>query len=463
MLPEAFVNRIKSQDYIDEESLLDSLAANGPISIRTNDKKMKLLPADSERVPWCSNGFYLHERPAFALDPLFHAGCYYPQEASGMFIGTLFSQLAGGISNIRVLDLCGAPGGKSTHLSSLIDSDGLLVSNEVIRSRVMTLSSNLTRWGLSNVMVTQNDPADFSRLKGFFDIILIDAPCSGEGMFRERIAVREWTEENAFHCSRRQRRILMDAWPALKEGGKLIYSTCTFNPDENEKNIKWFTGKVDAESLTPDISGYKGIVEIVHDGIRGYGFFPGKIAGDGFFVSVLQKTGKQDPLVLRNRASDLFRVTNEEKRVVSDWTSFQVSNIMKPAGAIISSAAEIDDYKVLSSFLRIVKHGTIICNVKNRDLLPHHELAMSVRLKARSFPSVALNRGQALAYLKREKFTVDDPPQGWFLVTHEGINLGFMNNVGRRLNNYYPVEWRVRANDEPSAALPRWIRVQDGD
>ncbi len=219
MFPEKFKQRIFTQTYLDAEQLLNALGEPSPVSIRTNPSKWQMKPLDSEPVSWCKNGYYLPFRPAYTLDPLFHSGCYYPQEASSMFLEQAILQAGVSNENIRILDLCGAPGGKSTHLSELIGPTGFLVSNEVIRSRASVLAETITKFGLGNSLVTSNDPSKFGRMAGFFDIILVDAPCSGEGMFRNNTAVAEWSEENAFHCSERQKRILMDIWPGLKENG----------------------------------------------------------------------------------------------------------------------------------------------------------------------------------------------------------------------------------------------------
>jgi 16S rRNA C967 or C1407 C5-methylase (RsmB/RsmF family) len=257
LFPEEFVQRISSQKYINAEALLDALKEPSPVSIRINRAKWDKIPVDSDPVPWCENGWYLASRPSYTLDPLFHAGCYYPQEASGMFLEQVLLQSAGPLENIRVLDLCGAPGGKSALISDLIGPDNLLVANDVIRSRASILAETITKWGSGNTIVTNSDPAVFGRLPGCFDIILVDAPCSGEGMFRTEIAVSEWSSENASLCTERQKRILMDIWPCLKENGILIYSTCTFNPGENEENIRWLTGRNQAECIRMDLSSFE--------------------------------------------------------------------------------------------------------------------------------------------------------------------------------------------------------------
>ncbi|HEX2974718.1 MAG TPA: RsmB/NOP family class I SAM-dependent RNA methyltransferase, partial [Bacteroidales bacterium] len=246
MFPEDFTKRIRTQKYIDPESLLRSLEEPSPVSIRTNPGKWMKTPLYAEPVPWCKNGFYLDSRPSFTLDPLFHAGCYYPREASGMFLDQVFEQLVDSVENIRVLDLCAAPGGKSTQLSDLIGDSGVLISNEVIKSRSVVLAETIIKWGKGNTIVTQNDASDFSALQGYFDLILIDAPCSGEGMFRDKTAIDEWSTGNTRLCEARQKRIISEMWPLLKQNGLLVYSTCTFNPGENEENINWLIRKNEA-------------------------------------------------------------------------------------------------------------------------------------------------------------------------------------------------------------------------
>src|SRR5450759_4291162 len=315
MFPEGFKQRILDQKSIDAEALLKALEEPSPVSIRINPSKWNKRPLNAESVPWCKNGYYLGIRPSFTLDPLFHSGCYYPQEASGMFLEQAVKQTTESLENIRVLDLCGAPGGKSTHLSDLIGPDNLLVANEVIRSRAAILAETVTKWGSGNTIVTQNDPALFGRLSEYFDIIVVDAPCSGEGMFRNNVAINEWSVDNTAHCSERQKRILMDIWPALKENGILIYSTCTFNPGENEENIKWLIGKHEAEIVRLNIAEFKGITEIDYQGIYGYGFYPDRIRGEGFFLSVIRKTGKQGKNHIRSQRKPELKPAKEDFKI----------------------------------------------------------------------------------------------------------------------------------------------------
>ena len=335
MLPEAFRKRIEQQPHISSEELFHALEEPSPATIRMNRSKWDGDPLNSKPVPWCRDGFYLDVRPSFTLDPLFHAGCYYPQEASGMFLEELFKQTMGDQRNIKVLDLCGAPGGKSTHLSSLSGKNGLLIANEVIKSRASVLAENITKWGIPNVIVTQSDPSSFSKLAGFFDLILVDAPCSGEGMFRDITAVNEWSEGNAGLCSERQKRILMDIWPALKENGVLVYSTCTFNPGENEENIKWLTGKHEADTIPLDISKFNGITGIDYLGIYGYGFYPGRIKGEGFFISAIRKRSKLQELDPGRKCNCESSLTVKAKAVLKAWTRFSAENLIRLKNEII--------------------------------------------------------------------------------------------------------------------------------
>ncbi|MDO9341726.1 MAG: rRNA cytosine-C5-methyltransferase [Bacteroidales bacterium] len=446
MFPEGLKQRILDQKYIDAEALLKALEEPSPISIRINTSKWNKRPLDAEPVPWCKNGYYISIRPSYTLDPLFHSGCYYPQEASSMFLEQAIRQTGGSLENIRVLDLCGAPGGKSTHLSEIIGPGNLLVANEVIRSRAAILAETVTKWGSGNTLVTQNDPAVFGRLSGYFDIILVDAPCSGEGMFRTNVAINEWSVENAALCSERQKRILMDIWPALKRNGILIFSTCTFNPGENEENIKWLIGKHEAECVRLNVTDFEGIKEIDYQGIYGYGFYPGKVRGEGFFISVIRKTGKQEKSPVRSQRKPELKPGKSDLEIADRWTQFSKERLLRWGDEIFAVPCGMDDYLHLFQNLKIVKAGTKVCVVKKSDYLPSHELALSQQLRNDAFPREEISLASAIAYLRRDNFTLHDASKGWNIVTYKGINLGFANNIGTRVNNYFPIEWRIRMN-----------------
>lgn len=446
MLPEKFISRIRGQQYVDPGSLMRALEQPSPVSIRINPGKWCHVPVGSSVVPWCSTGFYLKSRPSFTLDPLFHSGCYYPREASGMFLGEVFRQIIGERENLWALDLCGAPGGKSTQIADLIGPTGHLVANEVIRSRAPVLAETLTKWGCSNALVTQNDPSAFSKLEGWFDIIVVDAPCSGEGMFRADVAVQEWSEENAAHCAVRQKRIISDVWPSLKEDGLFMYSTCTFNPAENEENIKWLCEKSDAESIRLDISAFPGVIEINKGGIFGYGFHPGKVEGEGFFISVVRKKERQDRLVVKSRKKNEFPPSRQETANAIKLCNVNQDRLLAYNERLFSIPCAYDEFMHLFNSLNIIKRGTDISVTKNEDFIPLHDLALSPMLKDDAFYVFPVDLRQALMFLRRDPLVINDAPDGWILLSYKGVNIGFVKKIGKRINNYFPVEWRIRMN-----------------
>jgi NOL1/NOP2/fmu family ribosome biogenesis protein len=350
------------------------------------------------------------------------------------------------MNNIRVLDLCGAPGGKSTLISDLLGDNSMLVANEVIRSRAAILSETIAKWGRCNTIVTGSDPSAFGKIPGYFDVIFVDAPCSGEGMFRNSVAVGEWSVANTDHCAERQKRILMDIWPALKENGTLIYSTCTFNPGENEENISWLISKSEAECVKIDISGFPGITQIDYQGISGYGFYPGRVKGEGFFISVIRKTGKQEKYLIRNLKKPELIPGRNDFEIADRWTSFQKNRLMRWGDELYAIPCELNEYINLFQILKIVKGGSKICTMKKEDFLPAHDLALSEHLKTDAFPCHEIDLKQAIAYLRRDNFVVPDTVKNWNIVRYKGVNVGFIKNITKRINNYFPVEWRIRMN-----------------
>lgn len=458
MLPEGFLRRIKLQKYVDSELLTRSLDEPSPVSIRLNRMKWQKQPERSEKVPWASDAYYLNARPSFTLDPLFHAGSYYPQEASSMFLEQFIQRYAGSADKIKVLDLCGAPGGKSTHLATLLGTNGFLVSNEVIVQRANVLSETLTKWGTGNFIVTQNDPADFRELPGYFDVIVVDAPCSGEGMFRTEIARTEWSEANAAHCSERQKRILQDIWPALKENGLLIYSTCTFNPSENEENVSWLVTNNNAVTAEVDISSFSGIEEIDYQGIKGYGFHPGKIRGEGFFIAAVIKKETTGFMKQASLKGDNSRPGKHETDALKKYFDIDDRRLLKWNDLLLSLPCDTDDYRMLKQRLRIVKHGTRLASLMKNNLVPEHDVALSHLIKPGSFPLTELGYDDAVAFLRRDIMKPDVKEKGWNIVTYGNVPLGWIKNIGARINNYYPVEWRIRMQKSTAsdAGIIKW-------
>src|ERR1700761_7817396 len=293
IFPENFIESLSGEQGFEREKFTNvHKNIEAPTSIRLNPFKKSGVKVN-EQVPWCTEGYYLDTRPSFTFDPLFHAGCYYVQEASSMFIDHILHYIINKESDpIKVLDLCAAPGGKSTLINSALKSNDLLVANEIIKTRVPVLTDNLTRWGTDNSIVTNNDPKDFGKLKGFFDIILVDAPCSGSGMFRkDPDAMNEWSEGNVNLCHQRQERILADVYPALGTDGHLIYSTCSYSVAENEDMLDWLCTEFELESIRIPIDKEWGIVETqsTQKQAWGYRFYPDKVKGEGLFAACLRK------------------------------------------------------------------------------------------------------------------------------------------------------------------------------
>ena len=447
MLPVDFIDSMRQAMGSEAELLLQSLQTEPVTSIRLNSKLDVLtFDCDTEEVPWHMDGYYLSERPQFTLDPLFHAGCYYVQEASSMFIQQILEQYVD--TSSIVLDLCAAPGGKSTLISEYLGADGLLLSNEVVRQRVFVLSENIQKWGNGNTVVTHNTPAEYGeRCAGLFDCILVDAPCSGEGMFRKDEKAREeWSMAAVRRCAERQRAILMDVWDALKPGGILIYSTCTFNAEENEKNVEWAAETLGAEVLPVDYEPSWGIVE----SNVGYHFYPHRVKGEGFYVCAMRKeegvTFNAERLTAKEKGSKSKEGSKEFMVAMRSWLQhpddWAIRYTDRFATAYPMKFKEIIEY--LSNRMTCISTGFGLGEERGRGMAPQHSLSMAKDFRKEAFPNVALTREQALAYLRTEALQVSDVPLGLLLLTYESVPLGFAKNVGNRLNNLYPNEWRIR-------------------
>ena len=438
-LPEAFVSRTKKlmgDEFKELEKALDSVP---PTSVRVNTKT-ELNPSD-EKTPWCESGFYLKERPLFTADPIFHAGAYYVQEASSMFLEQAVKQH---FPTARtVLDLCAAPGGKSTLLSEALPETSLLVSNEIIRSRAYILAENLIKWGNPNILVTNNEPKDFDKLPGFFDAIVIDAPCSGEGMFRKDAgAIQEWSEYNVRLCAERQREIVSSVWEALKTDGILVYSTCTFNREENEENVQWICNELGAELLSIDLQGNN---NITHTDF-GYRFYPHKTKGEGFFLSVLMKTSLQ---------SHTFKSKNIEKKGIKFVTKTDIPTLsLKDSNRwtfviennLINAydSERLNDFLILNKQLKCMTSGLLLGEMKGSDFIPSANIALSKMLDRDSVEAIEVDYETAILYLRKEAISLPDSKRGYVLICYKGLGLGWVKNLGNRCNNLYPQEWRIR-------------------
>lgn len=408
------------------------------VSVRINPSKVSDPEAfakdhfgdEVQKVAWSPFGFMLGQRPSFTLDPLFHCGCYYVQDSSAMAVGCIFrdhlSRFAGLGRPIRVLDLCAAPGGKSTDLAASLREafgDGfILVSNEVMRSRASVLADNIAVWGDPNVVVTSVDPKAFARLEGFFDIIVADVPCSGEGMFRKDAkAVEDWSEDTVNLCATRQKRIVADVWPSLRRGGTLVYSTCTFEEAENDAMIEWAATELGGEVYEYAYSSLPGAIPTRTGGL----LVPGFVKGEGQFVSALVKTS----------GSDVFRLSGRQAAVAGERRKGDL--IIHIPESIVREVAALEP-------LRPIQAGAAKGELKGRDLVPSADWALSIALPEGSYPVAELDRETALRFLHRDSIFLSDAPRGFVLVRFEGHPLGFVKNLGTRCNNLHPQNRKIK-------------------
>lgn len=449
-LPSTFLDSLTDAKGFSKEAFERVHASGEQItSVRINPAKEIKSDIQQSKIPWTNYGYYLVQRPSFTFDPLFHAGTYYVQEASSMFLEQALKQTMDLGEPLKVLDLCASPGGKSTHIQSLISADSLLVSNEVIRSRANVLKDNIVKWGCSNVVVTNNDPKDFSRLPNYFDVIVVDAPCSGSGLFRrDAAAMDEWSENNVQLCSQRQQRILADVWPALKENGVLIYSTCSYSTEEDEDITDWIGEQFDAATHRLNIVDDWGILETMsRNGAYGYRCWPDKVKGEGFFLACFRKQQGAETKLTKVRKNPA-QATKAEQEIIQQWISGNDHRFIKHLNTVYAwPSVHFTDFSFLLEQVRVIYSGTIVGELMRDKLVPDHALAMS-RLLPAAIGTIELNSAQAILYLQRKELSLEGASKGWQLVTFQGQNLGWVNVLPNRVNNYYPKELRILKESE---------------
>lgn len=430
-------------------SAFDSPAS---VAVRKNPFKDGACP-EGRSVPWCRHGRLLAQRPQFTLDPHFHAGAYYVQDSSSMFVGHAFRHLLDTFRcpqgrPLRVLDLCAAPGGKTTDIASSLREhcgDGfLLVSNEVMKARAGVLADNVALWGDPNVVVTSDDPRAFAALPGFFDIIVADVPCSGEGMFRkDEEAQKQWSEDNVALCEARQRRIVADVWPSLARGGIFIYSTCTFNRYENDGNVAWMAEELGAVPLFADDSLEAGNGVIRTD--LGYSLVPGHVEGEGQYCSAVRKTSEVEFRDVKAKERKQQRVReNPVPQSVQDLLSVPVR--FRQRGETLTAVPESisSDVAMLEQHLHVIAAGCAVGIMKGATLVPDADLALSLIFERSALPEAEVDRNTALAFLHRDAVTLPDAPKGFVTIVYEGLPLGFVKNLGNRCNSLHPQSRRIR-------------------
>ena len=430
-------------------ALTEALEKDTPVSIRMNTDKSDLVPQESTSVPWCREGYYLSGRPSFTFDPLFHAGCYYVQEASSMFLEQALRQYVH--EPVTMLDLCAAPGGKSTLARSVLPEGSLLVANEVMRNRSQVLAENLIKWGNPGVIVTNNDPADFTELGPLFDVILTDVPCSGEGMFRkDETAVTEWSPENVRRCAGRQQEILENAAMMLKPGGRLVYSTCTFAPEEDEQAIGCFLEAHPEFALeeTPDYPGLShgvpawgaGVTDGIEKTVR---IWPHRTEGEGHYAALLRKTGEPESVKRKYPAS------MKDKKLLAVYEDFCKEIFIEPkkwtadstmtmfGDQLYRTPEEMVDFKGL----RVLRPGLQMGEFKKNRFEPSHALALALHpSEVKQNVNLSADAPETAAYLRGEtiQLSEEDVGKGWCLVSVDGYSLGWGKKSGGTLKNHYP-------------------------
>lgn len=449
-LPEAFMARMRKQLGAEEaERLFEALDSASPVAVRLNPSKCgeNGVWSDGERVEWCENGYKLKERPSFTLDTAFHAGAYYVQEAASQFLDFVIAHE--GLEGKRVLDMCAAPGGKTTIYSTAVGKDGLVVANEYVRSRANVLADNVRKWGLGNVLVTNNAPEHLAQFEGWFDMVAVDAPCSGEGMFRkEEVAREDWSEDAVRMCAARQLSIVREAWQSLKNGGLFIYSTCTFNEDEDEGVLKSFIeemGDVFEPSASVAVDDSWGVVTGEVGAFRTFRFFPHKTDSEGLFVAVARKSEAITQRTPKARKKVMQEVDKASRKELAGW-------LQEADGFTFAVVADTiygyrnEQFKAvqsLSESLTAIYSGVALGQIFKGKLKPDWALSQYIGLNRDAVAVEELDEERALDYLRKHDIAVGNMREGINLVTHNNRALGFAKRVGSRCNNLYPNSLKI--------------------
>lgn len=445
LYPQDFIQQIRTLFGEESEFFLKALDQPAATSIRLNPFKPSTCFTKEQVVPWCEQGRILANRPEFIFDPLFHAGAYYVQESSSMFLHHVLSQLLSTFSKqVKVLDLCAAPGGKSTLINSLLKPTDLLVSNEIIKSRAGILEENMLKWGQPNVVISNNDPNDLGTLTDFFDIIVIDAPCSGEGLFRrDKQAIEEWSTDNVALCEARQQRIVADVIQSLKPGGFLVYSTCTYNTSENEQNVKWMIQQWNLQSVEIVVPQEWPVAPSLDNTLLAYRFSPHNVTGEGLFMACLQKPDDVQPLKGRPyKRKD--KISKQQLDSVRTWLAnaddFEIVMVGERVHAIPVSLAE--SFQQLTHHLYLKNAGVFMGTFAKNELIPSHHLALS-NVLSQSVQRLDISKEEAIKYLRKDNLVLDTPLRGWTVVTYQDLPLGWVKVLPNRLNNYLPSHLRI--------------------
>ena len=453
-LPEKFVERMTRELGREEAmALCEALATEPTTSVRLNPLKMTSPKWKAQQVGWSKWGYLLDVRPSFTLDPYFHAGAYYVQEASSQFAGYIMLQALGGEQECEgksILDMCAAPGGKSTHYATLVGESGLVVANEINRSRAAVLADNARKWGIGNMVVTCNDSSRFRELEGWFDAVAVDAPCSGEGMFRKLDEAQEqWSEANVAMCAERQWEIFQNAFEALKPGGVMLYSTCTFNRTEDEDILERAMElygeefeQVDEISVGEDW----GVVVGQVGAFRTYRFFPHKLSGEGMFMAVARKAGNgAKRRQIKSRRQIITAVDKRSAEELGRWVREPERVKFFAAGEMLYGCRKehYGDIETLSGVLSVIYSGVAMGQIFKGKLKPDAALALYVGLNREAVANCDVDEENALRFLRKQDIAAELCAEGVNLIKYQGQTLGFVKRIGARVNNMYPNALRI--------------------
>lgn len=432
----------------DAEALFAALDGVPPVSVRMNPAKGYTVIGDRD-VPWSRNGRYFDRRPQFTLDTAFHAGAYYVQEAGSQFVDYLLRNEP--TEGRRILDMCAAPGGKTTIYSTAAGRDGLVVANEYVRNRANILADNVRKWGMGNTVVTNCDPKAIGAFEGWFDIVAVDAPCSGEGMFRKDETARtEWSADNVRLCAERQMTILREAWRSLRAGGLLIYSTCTFNTVENEGVLRSFIEEFGDETAATDeiaTDGEWGIAASTVGDFRTFRFMPHRTESEGFFAAVVRKSfdASVRTSVPKPRKRIMNDVATADRAELSRWVEDPQNMRFASAGDTIYGyrASRYDDVRLLAESLTVIYSGVAMGQIFKGRLKPDWALSQYCGLNRSAVACAELDEAEALDYLRKRDVVAERFAEGVNLVSCGGLPLGFVKRIGARVNNMYPNSLRI--------------------
>lgn len=473
-IPQQFKEMLRGLPGVDAEALIASLDEPASVSVRVNRRKMNISEASADfneagcavkgAVEWCESGLRLESRPSFTLNPLLHCGAFYVQDASSMIYEQIIGRIIAEDETLKagasLLDFCAAPGGKTTASINALSDGSVVIANEYDARRCAVLRENLEKWGYPHTIVTNSDAKSYSRVGGVFDIVTVDAPCSGEGMMRkEEVARRQWSARLVEQCASLQRDILRDVAVCVKPGGWLVYSTCTFNPEEDERNAAYIRDELGFEPVRLPLDGVSDAGREIEGSVPALRFMQHLTEGEGLFVAVFRKPADGLPAAThefkgknnkKDRRGQKSGKAGKGSKSQNAWSApgwLKENMILTESGDVVYALPDVaapllDSLKSAGIYVRMA--GMPACRIKGREMIPDARVALTALLKPDAFASVELSREDALRYLRREAIVLDSSvPQGFVIVKYRGKALGMVKNLGNRANNLYPKEWKI--------------------